>query len=264
MNAPADPPRPPPLRIAPIAAPTLASVKPLPPAEGAALEPYRVLFPLGAGFAIAGVLPWIAADLGGAPWPGTLHAGLMIQGFELCFVTGFLLTAMPAFTHGAKCRGWELAGAVVLALAYGLLHAFGQAAAAGAAFALALAFTMTAVARRVRFGGAAPPEEFLLVATGLLLGVMGGALQALSSAGVLVELYQTTPAPEVLVGTAMTTTALLPGGSERITVTATAVPIGVDLVYEARVDGASSTMPVTECIEDDNAAQAGDRCSVLM
>ncbi len=83
-------------------------------------------------------------------------------------------------------------------------------------------------------------------------------------AGVLVELYQTTPAPEVLVGTAMTTTALLPGGSERITVTATAVPIGVDLVYEARVDGASSTMPVTECIEDDNAAQAGDRCSVLM
>lgn len=187
MNAPADPPRPQPLRIAPIAAPTLASVKPLPPAEGAALEPYRVLFPLGAGFAIAGVLPWIAAGLGGAPWPGTLHAGLMIQGFELCFVTGFLLTAMPAFTHGAKCRGWELAGAVVLALAYGLLHAFGQAAAAGAAFALALAFTMTAVARRVRFGGAAPPEEFLLVGLGLLLGVLGGTLQALAGAGVLTE-----------------------------------------------------------------------------
>ncbi len=83
-------------------------------------------------------------------------------------------------------------------------------------------------------------------------------------AGVLVQLYQTTPGPEMLVGTAMTMGPLLPGGSERVTVTVTGVPNETDLVYEVRVDGASSTMPVTECHEDDNSATDGDRCNGIM
>lgn len=188
MTSPAEPrPAQGPFRVAPIAAPTLASVKPLPPDQGSALEPYRVLFPAGAAFAILGVLPWVAAALTPVPWPGMLHAGLMIQGFELCFVTGFLLTAMPAFTHGAKCRPWELGVATTLAAAYGALHASGLSAAAGAAFALALLFALVSVARRVRFGAAAPPEEFLLVGLGLLLGVAGGVMQTLAALGVWAE-----------------------------------------------------------------------------
>jgi uncharacterized protein involved in response to NO len=188
MSQPPSPPSPTrPLRVAPIEAPTLASVKPLPPDERPALEPYRVLFPIGAVFAVAGTLPWVAAGVAPGQWPGLLHAGLMIQGFELCFVSGFLLTAMPAFTHGAKCRPWELAIATVGVSAYGALHVAGLAAAAGAAFALTLLFTMASVGRRVRLGGASPPEEFLLVGLGLLLGVLGGALQALAGAGVLAE-----------------------------------------------------------------------------
>ena len=190
MNSPVDPPRAAnPIRIVSIEAPTLASVKPRPPDTRHALEPYRVLFPIGALFAIAGGVPWIAASIWPA-WPAMLHAGLMLQGFELCFVTGFLLTAMPAFTHGEKCRPWELATAVAGVAAFGLLHARGLAAAAGATFALTLLFTVASLGRRVRFGAAAPPEEFLLVALGMLLGIAGGALQSLSAAGVLAE-----PAP---------------------------------------------------------------------
>lgn len=181
---------PPPLRIAPIEAPTLESVKPLPPDPRPALEPYRVLFPLGALFAIAGVAPWIVVAIAPGPWPGALHAGLMIQGFELCFVTGFLLTAMPAFTHGAKCRPWELAVVTAGSLAFGALQAAGLGAPAGAAFAFTLLFTLVALARRVRLGGAAPPEEFLLVGLGILLGILAGVAQALVAAGVLAE-----PAP---------------------------------------------------------------------
>lgn len=179
-----------PLRIAPIEAPTLASVRPRPPDERPALEPYRVLFPLGALAAVAGVVPWIVAAIAPGPWPGLLHAGLMIQGFELCFVTGFLLTAMPAFTHGEKCRTWELAAVAAGAAAFAALQVAGLAGAAGATFSLTLLFTLVALARRVRFGGAAPPEEFLLVGLGVLLGIAGGALQALAAAGVLAE-----PAP---------------------------------------------------------------------
>lgn len=190
MNAPGDPPRSAgPIRVVPIEAPTLESVKPRPPDSRPALEPYRVLFPLGALFAIAGGVPWIAAAFSPA-WPAMLHAGLMLQGFELCFVTGFLLTAMPAFTHGEKCRPWELATAVAGVAGFGTLHALGLAAAAGAAFSLTLLFTVATLGRRVRFGAAAPPEEFLLVALGILLGIAGGALQMLSAAGVMEE-----PAP---------------------------------------------------------------------
>jgi uncharacterized protein involved in response to NO len=190
MNAPADPPRPGnPIRIVSIEAPTLASVKPLPPDSRPAVEPYRVLFPIGALFAIAGGVPWITASIW-PDWPAMLHAGLMLQGFELCFVTGFLLTAMPSFTHGEKCRPWELATAVAGVAAFGTLQALGLAAAAGATFALTLLFTVASLGRRVRFGAAAPPEEFLLVALGMLLGIAGGALQSLSAAGVIEE-----PAP---------------------------------------------------------------------
>jgi hypothetical protein len=83
-------------------------------------------------------------------------------------------------------------------------------------------------------------------------------------AGVLVQLFQTAPAPEVMVGSAMTTRPLLPGGSERVTVTVTGVPTGMDLTYEVRVDGATSSSPVTECNEGDNSADDTDRCGVIM
>jgi uncharacterized protein involved in response to NO len=176
--------RPPaPAAIRPIAAPTLAGVKPQAPAATPTLEPYRVLFPIGAALGVAGALVWALHAAGFAAWPGRLHAALMIEGFELSFVTGFLLTAMPAFTHGARCRPWELGVAVAGVLAFAAARAAGAEGAAHAFFALALAFVAVTLARRVRFGAAAPPEEFALVGAGLLMGVAGGAMQALAAAG---------------------------------------------------------------------------------
>ena len=176
-----------PLRIAPIDAPTLASVKPLPPAAPGGIEPYRVLFPIGAALAIVGVGLWLASPLAGFPWPGRLHAALLAQGFELCFVTGFLLTAMPSFTHGAKCTPVELGLATAGALAFATLQFAGLEAAAQAGFVLALGVTAFAVLRRVRWGAAAPPEEFLLAGVGLVLGLLGGLHQLAAAAGWLGE-----------------------------------------------------------------------------
>ena len=76
--------------------------------------------------------------------------------------------------------------------------------------------------------------------------------------GVNVELVRTDVDPEEVVGSANTTRALLPGGSERLTVVVT-VPLDVDLTFEARVDGVSSGT-VVECIEDDNTDDATARC----
>ena len=92
-------------------------VKPLPPSTRTMPDPYRVLFPIGIAAAFVALLPWVAQALSGAPWwpaalrpawPGPAHAAIMMQGFELAFVCGFLLTAMPAFTHGARATRAEL------------------------------------------------------------------------------------------------------------------------------------------------------------
>jgi uncharacterized protein involved in response to NO len=169
-------------------------VKPAPPADPErSLEPYRVLFPIGVAAALAGLLPWLAFAASLAPWwpaawplawPGALHAALMMQGFELAFVCGFLLTAMPAFTHGPRCTRLELTCVTAAVAAFVVLRALDVPGAAWATLAAlaALAFTL---ARRVRPGAAAPPEEFLLVATGLALGLAGAVVQALATLGVL-------------------------------------------------------------------------------
>lgn len=182
----------PPIPIVSIDAPTREGVRPLAPAVAPPAEPYRVLFPLGAILGVLGVLPWLFAAIGLGAWPGMLHAAVMLQGFELCFVAGFLLTAMPAFTHGPRATPLELRAVVAGVLLFATLRFAGLEWPAHAAFALTLAFLMFSLARRVRFGAAAPPEEFALVGVGLLVGVTGGAWEALAAAGVLGE-----PAPRL-------------------------------------------------------------------
>lgn len=155
-------------------------------------DPYRLLFPLGILFAVAGAVPWLLYAFARLPWPGPLHAALMIEGFELCFVLGFLLTAIPAFTHGARCSAIELAGAVTGPLAFGGCAALGFEAAALTAFLLTLAWLAVAVARRVVRATQPPPEEFQFVGLGLLLGLAGGVMQLGAALGRWAE-----PAPRL-------------------------------------------------------------------
>jgi len=86
------------------------------------------------------------------------------------------------------------------------------------------------------------------------------------AAGITVEFWRTDVMPAELVGSANTLTPLLPGGSERITVTVSDVPVDVDLDYEVRIDPAMPPEPgdAIECIEDDNVATATDMCPGLM
>lgn len=85
-------------------------------------------------------------------------------------------------------------------------------------------------------------------------------------AGITIEFWRTDEAPEVLVGSAVTRGPLLPGGSERVTVSAMDVPTDVDLMFEVRVDPAMApdVGEAIECIEDDNSAVATDMCPGLV
>jgi hypothetical protein len=79
-------------------------------------------------------------------------------------------------------------------------------------------------------------------------------------AGVVVSFYEGTPPNGDLLGTATTTKALLPGGSEALTL---AIPGKLDLVsYFAVVDADASKLgQVEECIEDNNTSVVnGELC----
>ena len=131
---------------------------------------------MGALFALAGGAVWPAHALGLIPYPGPLHMALMMQGFEQCFVLGFLLTAMPAFTHSTRCQPWELGWATLSMVVFGALAFAGLVAAAHAAYLASLVLLGVAGARRVVRNPRRPPEEFLFVGLGLLLGVLGATL----------------------------------------------------------------------------------------
>jgi uncharacterized protein involved in response to NO len=113
---------------------------------------------------------------------------LMIQGFEQAFIVGFLLTAMPAFTHGPRCQPWELAWAVIAMLLFGIAAILRVETLAQVAFLSAMLLLWTAGLRRVVGNPRKPPEEFLFVAFGLALGTTGAVLLLAGSLGAAPEL----------------------------------------------------------------------------
>ena len=146
-------------------------------------DPYRLLFPIGLTWGVIGAGLWPLHALGALPWPAVAHRSLMIQGFEHSFVLGFLLTAIPGFTKGERCRPAELVIAVLSALAFGVAALAGQALVAQGAFVLSVAMLLVAVARRLRRPKVAPPLELMFVGFGLLLGFAGGLVQLADAAG---------------------------------------------------------------------------------
>ncbi len=170
-------------------------------------EPYRILFPLGGAFALAGALPWALAVLVPGAWPGPLHITLMIEGFEQSFMLGFLLTAMPAFTRGGRCSRGELATAVALMAVFAALALGGLAWAAHLAFGASALLIAWALGSRVARTRHLPPEEFSFVALGILFGLAGVAVLVAQGA-----FGQPPPAPrfgERLISLGMTLSVVL-------------------------------------------------------
>ena len=145
------------------------------------LEPYRVLFPLGALLAWAGVLHWLLHSVGLlANYEPVFHSIAQIQGFMMCFAVGFLFTAIPRRTGTTPPAAWQMIVAIVAPVAT-VVAAWYERWALSQVFWMALVFTLIGFAVR-RFVSASaerrPPNSFIWVPLSLAMGVGGSILIA--------------------------------------------------------------------------------------
>jgi uncharacterized protein involved in response to NO len=140
-------------------------------------EPFRIFFPLATLLGISGVSLWPLYFTGLHQfYPGVMHARLMIEGFLAGFVLGFLGTALPRLLSAPALRRGELWMLIALYLLAAGLHIGQQPRAGDVAFlALMLCFGGCMIAR-IRGRTELPPPGFVLVAFGLLSGLVGPIL----------------------------------------------------------------------------------------
>jgi uncharacterized protein involved in response to NO len=154
-------------------------------------EPFRIFFPAGILIGIAGVALWPLYYAGFViTYPGTGHARLMIEGFMASFIIGFLGTAGPRITLTSPFSRREVVALFTLDLLATGLH-FGDAHRAGdVLFVIFIGLFIFSIGRRFVRRQDSPPPNFVLVALGLLNGLFGAVLVALSENAVYSVTYR--------------------------------------------------------------------------
>ncbi len=140
-------------------------------------EPFRIFFPLATLLGLSGVSLWPLYFAGLHKfYPGAMHARLMIECFLAGFVIGFLGTALPRLLSAPPLRRGELRLLLALYLLTAGLHIGEQPRAGDCAFIVLLLTFGACMIRRIHERTELPPPGFVLVAFGLLSGLLGPML----------------------------------------------------------------------------------------
>jgi uncharacterized protein involved in response to NO len=140
-------------------------------------EPFRVFFILGWLCSLVGVSHWLWYYFGLIPaYSGFYHGLFQIQGFELAFAAGFLMTSMPRFLETPGTRPWELVLAVLLLLSGAVGLYLGEQPWSLGGLLATLLFLLVFAGRRFVRRGDNPPPAFVFVALGLGCGLAGTLL----------------------------------------------------------------------------------------
>ena len=154
-------------------------------------EPFRIFFPAGVALGIVGVSLWVLYYLGaGVPYPNVAHARLMIEGLMASFIFGFLGTAGPRLTSAPHFSLTEIAILFTLDLLAAGAHTGGAHRLGDICFVICLLLFARMLLRRFRQRKDNPPPNFILVALGLLSGIIGAALVAYSEGAQYSLAYQ--------------------------------------------------------------------------
>lgn len=154
-------------------------------------EPFRIFFPTGAALGIVGVSLWVLYYLGaGVPYPNVTHARVMIEGLMASFIFGFLGTAGPRLTSAPPFSPTEIGIVFTLDLLAAGAHTGGAHRFGDICFVVCLLLFARMLLRRFRQRKDNPPPNFILVAFGILSGIIGAALLAYSEEAQYSSAYQ--------------------------------------------------------------------------
>lgn len=148
-------------------------------------DPFRLFFPLGALFALFGLVPWLSLLTESAAYPAQFHRMVMMNGFLLAFVCGFLMTAIPRFTKTDYASSREVLLAFFL-LAFAVGFSFLSNPAWHYLLAASVQLSLAAFAfKRFRRRKSDPPVSFSFVGLGLVMWLLSNFYFFLSSLGII-------------------------------------------------------------------------------
>jgi len=154
-------------------------------------EPFRIFFPAGIFLGFIGVSLWVLYYLGaGVAYPNVAHARLMVEGFMASFIFGFLGTAGPRLTSAPHLSLAEVAALFTLDLLAAGAHTAGAHRFGDVCFLICLLLFLIVLLKRFRRRKDNPPPNFVLVALGMLSGIVGAALLAWSEDAQYTRTYQ--------------------------------------------------------------------------
>lgn len=111
------------------------------------------------------------------------HGLVQIQGFQVCFIVGFLMTALPKFLEVPAARPYELFLSLGFILAGLVCLTLERWTVAELSFVALILHTILFAARRFRRRKDRPPDEFVFILFGFLCALAGGlALLATATA----------------------------------------------------------------------------------
>lgn len=146
-------------------------------------EPYRIFFPLGILFGSVGAGHWAAYSFGWVEsYSGFFHASIQTQGYISCFITGFLLTAMPRFSSTSPCSTVELFGFLLVTFGILVFLSLGLPLVSELCFmgwlvSLALfAYRRVGSRKGKKDPSLQPPVEFVWIPMAILHGLIGSVL----------------------------------------------------------------------------------------
>ncbi len=154
-------------------------------------EPFRIFFPTGILLGLLGVSLWLLFYFGAVvTYPNVSHARLMIEGLMASFIFGFLGTAGPRLTSAPHLSPAEVGGLFTLDLLASGAHTAGAHRFGDVCFLICLVVFVIILFKRFRERKDNPPPNFVLVAAGMLSGIAGAALVALSEDAQYTRAYQ--------------------------------------------------------------------------
>jgi len=142
-------------------------------------EPYRIFFPLGVMAGVIGASHWLFYALGWAErYSGFFHSSIQMKCYMMCFVVGFLMTAIPRFASAPTATGKEVS-IFILLIFINISFLFRENwIGSETVFIFYLLFLARFIV--VRFinkkGNASPPTEFVWIGIGILHGLIGSSL----------------------------------------------------------------------------------------